>query len=473
MCDKCNKPNCGCDRGALQCHGGPEGIFESVKITSPLPAKPIGGKGCSNRGKFFDLVLEDFSVPSVGGEVWMHVCEGALYRKQQFIGIMIADNRMAFFRVTDVKSNRIKLLNGCDRSTNSPILDNPEPGFVIKTGSMLYAVAPQGCMSGLSGQVLSIIKSQGSETISDLISEMESICLTSVPDIGESEVCHIFGGTAPECPCAPDVEVSSCLRKINEIYTNSGGRSLSFPNIPETDGLPVEEISSRIAFFVGPNRDLAAGPSLQELRNCSEYEDVGNNGVPAIIVCNNGEHSLMLPQDGFALIGESYLDPDDDTVKTNWVRKVKDTAVLRFVSSGNGGSAVSGNWNTRPINEVQYESADIVDLIADVITIKKPGRYLMQWYCMFNMVGDCASRMINAENASEVYPGAGATARVTDGPYCNGCSIGYAGIVVPFGETKKLKMEYRVETTKNNDGLGRMPNFGGDFTYAQVLLVEI
>lgn len=467
----CNNKNtsgdcgCGCQESVQQ--------FDRVYVNDPCMqnADAASVNGCqSTKGYLYDKLTDQFVVPAVGKEAYLFVCEANRWQVGQFIGINMGGNKIAAFKITKRGNKKLLVLNGCDKSGVNAIFGNPDVGSIIPKDSVAYPIPPTGCESDLAAKIIETLTQFGTDAVIKLIADSPSFCLTNVPEISEDEEVHLFGGTRPDCDCAPEGTISSCFRKLLKIITGNAGRTLCFPEIPETNVNPINGVAKRLALFDN-NQCLKKGPTIEEFQSCGTYQDAGNNSVDAVNVCINGVSSTLVPTDGATLVGETFT--EDGESKVRWVRKKKDHAVVSYKTTGSGGTATAGNWLVRPLNNVQSQTNSLVSLASNIITINKPGQYIIQWYVNFNMVGDCASRMVNTDNPGETYPGSAATARLADGPFTNGVSVGYAGITVNPGETKRIQIEYRVESNKNTDGLGRLPSFGGEFTYSQVLISEL
>lgn len=466
---------CGCNKNSEDCGCGCSDAskqFDRVWIKDPCKTDsdaPAVTSCESTMGLMYDSLTEDFVVPQVGKEAYAYVCEAKRWKVGQFIAINIGNNKIAAFKITSRGAKKILLLNGCDKSGVNPIFGNPDVGSIITKDSVAYPIAPTGCESDLAQKIIDTLEQFGTDAVMQLIADSTNVCLTNVPEISEDEEVHAFGGTKPDCDCAPEGFISSCFRKVLKIVTGNAGRTWCFPEMPTTNVNPVNGVEKRIT-LIDNNNCLKKGPTIGEFQSCGSYQDAGNNNINAVNVCINGVSSVLTAQDGMHLVGESY--EEDGETKNRWVRKKKDHAIISYKSTGNGGTATAGDWRIRALNNIQSQTNSLISLQGNAFTINKPGQYIVQWYVMFCMTGDCASRLVNSNNSGEVYPGSAATS-IAASLTGTAMSIGYAGVIVPVGETKKMQIDYRVEATRNDTGLGRVANFGGEFTYCQIVISEL
>lgn len=469
----CNNKNtngdcgCGCQESAQQ--------FDRVYINDPCQQNQdaASANGCqSTRGYLYDRITEQFTVPAVGKEAYLHVCEANRWQVGQFVAVNLGGNKIAAFKITKRGNKKLLVLNGCDKSGVNAIFGNPDVGSIIPNDSVIYPIAPTGCESDLAAKIIETLTQFGTDAVIDLISKSSSFCLTNIPEISEDEDLHLFGGTKPDCDCAPEGFISSCFRKLLKIITGNAGRTLCFPEIPETNTSPVGGVAKRLALFDN-NQCLKKGPTIEEFQSCGSFPEASST-FTAISVCDNGASKTSKAIENGSLFSTVVTEEGEDVVK--WENRLRRYAIVEYSTSGStsGGTATKDDWFTRPLNKIKSQSGSLVTLTSNEITINQPGRYLVRFFCSFMNTEDSQCRLINSESSGEVYYGSCAFSNeLAAGAFADTKSHGFAAIEVLKGTTKKFKLEYRVEVTKNNDGLGRVPNFATETIYAQVELLEL
>lgn len=285
----------------------------------------------SQKGKFYDRIIEPFVVPTVGRTGRVYVCEGKLWAKCQWIGMCIGSEKIAAFQIVDVTNKYITVLNGC--KTGEAILGNPEPATEYKEGTVIYPIPPQGCSQGFCTKVAEAIRSCGSDAVLEVLQDSEEICFTTVPTLGEDEKAHLFGGIMPDQDCQCDEYGysapvqgeslwSSCIRKLNKIFTLVGGRSLCMPEAPEYDPDLDTENLAREAIF-DKKGCLRKGGAVGDCRNATEITGE-ETGADAVIVCKDSQRRILVPSCDTIIVG-CCTDGEDP----KWV--VKDKGLSLFM----------------------------------------------------------------------------------------------------------------------------------------------
>lgn len=467
--------SCGCNN-----KGGdkntPKQSFDRVSVNTP-PCNPDSAvmSGCqSTKGLLYDKITEQFTVPAVGKEAYIYVCEAARWSVGQFIAVDLGSNKIAVFKITDRRAKKIKVLNGCDKSGLNPIFGNPDPGYVIASNSIIYPTPPSGCESDLAKKIIDTITQFGAEALRNLLADETSICFTNVPEISEDEEGHLFVGTKPDCDCAPESLVSSCFRKALKIFTGNAGRTLCFSEVPQA-ALNDPDDTPKVAMFGGENNCLQEGPTLGEIRACGNYIVPTDGIYNAVLGCKEGESVLLVPTKDYQGIFSRNTGTTQNPV---WVWQVQDNTIERAVinyqtSSGVGGGDAASpakQWYTRPINTIVSNPDNLVSLASNVITINKPGLYRVSWNCVFQICGDFTTRVVNVDSAGEVHNGL--MGRSPTGSFVNYPSGGDAFIEVLT--TKRIRLEYRVETVGSGaNELGHPFNLGVTNIHAQVAIEKI
>ena len=264
----------------------------------------------SNKGKFFDRLTEDFVVPSVGRTSKIKVCDGKLWSKCLWVAACIGAEKIAAFQITETSNKSITILNGC--RTGEAIQGNPDVGYEIKEGTVIYPIPPQGCSQGFCAKVAQAIEECGADAVINVLKESEEICFTSVPVLDEIEKAHLFGGIMPDqdCQCddygyaAPvqgETFWQSCLRKLNRIFTNVGGRTLCMPEVPTYDYEDDPSNLAREAVF-DKKGCLRKGNAVGDCRNATAIED-SETGADAVIVCKDGARRILVPDCNTMIVG--------------------------------------------------------------------------------------------------------------------------------------------------------------------------
>ncbi len=473
-CGCSNKSSCNCESGFSS-----EGIeiAQFQAATYPGYKQETGARGCeSTKGKLFDLLLEDFIVPEVGREAYIRVCDGTRWKAGQFVGVSLPGSKIAAFKISEVGTGKLKVLNGCDKSGDNPIFGNPEKGVTIPAKSVLYPVPPAGCESGFALQVIAVLQEQGVGAILELLSDSEDICFTSVKNLGEDEEVHLFGGTRPDCDCAPDASISSCFRKIIKIFTGQGGRTLCMPEVATISFQSTSDSQRRVALF-DENGCVKKGPTYSDLKSC-ENADAHAKDVPfdAVDGCLDGVAIGLTPSEKHLHITSIEVDdpesddPDDKIIK--WVSTGKKYAVIQDLKSSGaaGGTATSGSWLIRSLTDIKQQSDGFVTLSNNVFTITKPGIYKIEWASCFWATNDSQTRIENTNDSNEVYYGLSTFAFQDTGTGIQALSD-FGSCIVEVSTTKSFKLMYRVSTT-NANGLGQ-PNSWGPNIYANIVISSL
>lgn len=462
-----NTPNCGCST--------PKASYEVVDLNQGCSESTPGSECISNKGKFFDRTTESFVVPAVGKEVYIPVCNATLWAVGQFIAVNLTDNKIAAFRITGRTNKKIKVLNGCNSSGNNGIIGNPEAGTVIPVDSVLYPIPPSGCASSEAARIIDTLTEFGLEAVLQMLAESPDICFTNTPELAEDEEGHLFVGTKPDCDCAPESAISSCLRKALDIFTGQAGRTLCMPEVATISIAQIDGATpKRIALF-DENGCLKKGPTPSDFISCNGFGGVTEDAFNAITVCKEGVSKNLTPtEEGNILVAVSTTDEDDETV-LQWQQRKRNVATVEYATSADGGSSLAGEWRIRPLNSIRQQTPGFIGLTSNIITINKSGRFLVNFFCVFYGSNDAQVKIVNTEDESEVvgYGSAVFSPNPSLGYTAIATSQGYGYIEVPEGETKKIRMDYRVEVTRSTTGLGRTSVWAERNVYAQVQIVEV
>ena len=424
----------------------------------PSYASKKSGNCSSKKGHFYDLTLEDFIVPNIGSETYIKVCDGSLWKVGQFIGIAMSGNKMAAFKITGIGTGKLKVLNGCDKSGDNGIVDNPEVGTEIKKGSVFYAIPPTGCESGFAARLIQALEQYGVQSVINMLADEDDICFTSVKDISEDEEVHMFGGTMPDCECAPDEGWSSCFRKLKKIFTGQGGRTLCMNDAATVSSEPVDGVPKRFALF-DENGCLKKGPTPAELRSCEDNTVITKDTpVESVIVCKDGVYSAFVPlEENLVITSKKYEIPVDEGggFEYKWLfqSSTNDYAIIKH--TGNAGAlggvaSVNAAWQERPLNTIAQQSSSFVSLSNPKFTILKSGTFLIKWSAFFADTGDCQTILENAADSAEIYLSGVITLSIGTEGFVHGSAV----VTIPSGETKQFSMKYKVASTTGTHGLG-------------------
>lgn len=236
-------PPCGCQNHEVsQCCENP--VDESISPT---------GKYLYD--KFYDKTIGSFTVPAVGSTCIIPVENPSRFGKYMYICIVLSKTKYAFFRILEIGQNSLKVLNGYELGNpNSFIYGNPEAGKTFEEDLIVLPCPPIG-QTDLQIQFSNLLASYGEAGILQVLNNTDEIRLFSTPEIAEDETAFVFGGTTENCDCAPDQSglVTSWLRKLINIFTGQGGRTLCMPQASvineadvNIDGTPT---SKRLAYF--------------------------------------------------------------------------------------------------------------------------------------------------------------------------------------------------------------------------------
>ncbi len=261
----------------------------------------------SQKGKFHDKITEDFIVPQSSNQAKMFVCDGSLWAKSQWVALENGADKIAVYPIMATGNKTITIMNGC--RSGEDIFGNPDPGKSFPKGTVIFPVPPSGCDSNFCERVAEAIRTCGAEGVYDLLKESEELCFTSVPVLGETEKGHIFAGTMPDNVTEQDPESPwrSCLRKLSKIWSNLGGRTLCFADLPLYDKI---NDPSKIARSVVSDQNgcLAKGESVY---SCESEDAVPEGeGADAILVCKDSQRSILLPECDSIIVG--CCDQDDE-----------------------------------------------------------------------------------------------------------------------------------------------------------------
>ena len=277
----------------------------------------------SQKGKFHDRLTDSFIVPKVGRQSKLHVCDARLWAKHQWVGVSNGADKITVYPIMEIGNKTITVLNGC--RSGEEIFGNAEAGKEFVEGTVIYPVPPQGCDSNFCERIAEALRTCGVDAVLEVLRTSDEICFTTVPELEETERGHIFVGTMPDpCNCPeeygfgegvggvnqdPDNLWRSCLRKLTKIFTNLGGKTFCFSDMPIYSKLADPD---RVATTVVLNQKgcLSKGESLY---GCEEALDVSSEGADAISVCSNGDKKIIIAQCGHELV--ACCDEDDENPK--------------------------------------------------------------------------------------------------------------------------------------------------------------
>lgn len=179
----------------------------------------------------------------------------------------------------------------------------------------------------------------------------------------------------------------------------------------------------------------------------------GRGILRSIVAGANGDRAFWGA--GFYMAGTT--DPGDGNINAlayylNGLKLRGDTGFARFrmetTDGGNGGTATSGSWLNYPLNDEVVDDIGIT-LSAGVLTVPA-GVYDFFYWCAFYAVDVFATRLWRA-GTTVVTRGttgqAGSSTAAQSYSYCGG------SVTIP--STQTLEIQYRVQSTRSGDGLGR------------------
>jgi hypothetical protein len=158
---------------------------------------------------------------------------------------------------------------------------------------------------------------------------------------------------------------------------------------------------------------------------------------------------------GFYMAGTT--DPGDGNINAlayyiNGAKIRGDTGFARYryeVGDGaNGGTATSGSWQTYPLNDEVVDDIGIT-LSANTLTVPA-GVYDFFWWCTFYACEIFATRLVRG-GSTIITRGTTGQGGATISATC--LSFGGGSFTLP--SSSAVNIEYRVQSTRTNDGLGR------------------
>lgn len=295
--------------------------------TDPQSIKSQFETCVSHKGKFFDIITEEFVIPEVGKEAYIHLCEASLWQKGMWIGVYLPNNGLAAFKVTERKTKKIKVLNGCDKSGDTAIYGQPAPGTLIANNSIIFPLPPRSCDAALAQEILDALNGEaGVAAVEEILSNSDNICFTNIPDLDAAEEGHAFVGTMPDCDCDDDELFSSCLRKVKRIFTGQSGKTWCMPDVAVVNLQPVNDVPKRLAVF-DENKCLKAGPVPSELLACDSFVSLDEDTpIDFVLTCDSDVLSKVSPPGNKYIIDSrkqgGVLSEDNDPEAYKWfVRK--------------------------------------------------------------------------------------------------------------------------------------------------------
>lgn len=442
--------SCGCENNSGSTNGIKTVNFDAA--TYPTFQEKGVGNCASNKGKFYDKLIEDFILPVVGGEAFIKVCDASLWAVGQYIAINIGYNKIMALKISGIGAQKIKVINGCDNSGDNEIVDNPAPGTEAKAGSVLFPIVPSGCSSDFASIIITTFEEFGVEALMRMLTESDEICFTHILADGAEGTSldggvHLMGGTLADDGTLSE-RAKTCLRKILKIFTGSGGSTLCFPNIPETTMETDDDGLKKIAVFIG-NKCLRIGPTLGGLINVGTFNTIAPDlKIDNPIVANDGE--LVKPS-------PTYVDMELTTkdfgvgVGFKWFsrKKLFDYAVVQHTVptqlGAHGGGAVTASastWSIRPLNTTLINDTSLISLSSSTIQILKDGVFLIKWSQQFYNCGTVLTAIKEVSSGTDLILGDNAYAGGA-----GGAGIGSAIIIVPYGSTRSFNLVYRALTS--------------------------
>lgn len=135
----------------------------------------------------------------------------------------------------------------------------------------------------------------------------------------------------------------------------------------------------------------------------------------------------------------------------------------------NGGSTISGSWQTRPVNTKNTDDSNICTLSDNEFTLAAGTYDFLASGVFYNDSNFQRMRLYNVDDATTLILGEtlryGQTGNVTIQNTIRGRFT--------LGTAKTLRLEYRIGTARATDGLGLRSNYGVDEVYAIVELWRI
>jgi hypothetical protein len=136
-------------------------------------------------------------------------------------------------------------------------------------------------------------------------------------------------------------------------------------------------------------------------------------------------------------------------------------------SGTNGGTATSGAWRTATLNTEDIDADGICTLGSNQVTLSA-GTYRVHAFQVFTQTDLSQIRIQNVTDTSTVLIGNTVTS-------ANGTSYGITSLICgqfTVAASKALELQYQVQTTVANTGLGRPGSFGSE-VYAQIEFIKI
>ena len=318
----------------------------------------------SQKGKFHDRLIDSFVVPKVGRQTKLHVCDARLWAKHQWVGISNGADKITVYPIMEIGNKTITILNGC--RSGEEIFGNAEPGKEFVEGTVIYPVPPQGCDSNFCERIADALRTCGADAVLEVLRTSDEICFTNVPELEETERGHVFVGTMPDpCNCPeeygfgegvggvnqdPDNLWRSCLRKLTKIFTNLGGKTFCFSDMPLYNKLSDPD---RVATTVVLNQKGCLSKGSRISADCTELESVNELGADAIKVCSDGEEKLLIPECGTEIVGCC----DDEGLNPKWIVRKRGWDSLDDIDeiySLSGGAVTNGlilDFDLTPVYE--------------------------------------------------------------------------------------------------------------------------
>ncbi len=305
------------------CESVPDYDYSKLATTQPCVTQVAEDVDCvSHEGKFYDVTTEEFVIPSVGKEFYIHLCQGNLWTKGVWIAVNLPNNKFAIFKITEAGNKRIKCLNGLDKSGDNGVTGNPDPGTTVASGSIFYPVIPAGSTSDFVTKIINAVETSGVDTIINILKESESICFTNTPEVDDADGdVHLFGGTKPDCDCSEGASVFSCFRKLLNIITGQSGKTLCMPEVATTSGEDVDGGQQKRMAVFDENGCLKKYIRLVDFDSCADLDAVTvDNQFSSLIVCDEGTKKVVAARKNYNIYPVP-VDPDLPDGDYSWQMK--------------------------------------------------------------------------------------------------------------------------------------------------------
>jgi hypothetical protein len=377
----------------------------------PVHLSPVDGSECLDaecpEDAFYTLTSEKiFTVPAVGEEANMEVCDPGAFVEGQWI-----QHPLGKFRITKVEPACLTVANGCPNE--SAVLGNEAPGSTV-SGRVPIWVTEYDCSDdSVCDQLLTCID------------EGDDISFTNTPvadtDGGEY---HLFGGEIDDA-CGSGTDNASKLHKIEGI--TSDGKTLTFKEMPERD----DESEDTFYRIVGEQVDGCEEAKGIQLKLSSNPANAG-----VYVMCGGKEVFVEVPED---YDEKSYVLQPGDSGCPEWVENSGNIFfgcyAGEFATDGNDQTAIVPSWSSE-VND----SGFVVD--STEVEVPTTGNYKI------TLTTGVANNAAN-DNNGNVYFGLhknGALQgnyRLTGNASVNDAGSGHVEWVIPLVDGDKVSIKGR------------------------------